>query len=118
MITIKIKPEKGDKRWFRCRVFKTRHEMLAYGMQIGVVQQVGIFDAVTSSYKAFRKVKGKWKRMDMIGDILFYEGGFGAGVVAHEMAHATVQYFKMRRLKYTTIGSGKAWLSEMRNLRG
>jgi hypothetical protein len=108
-----IKPERGRRGYYRVIVFKSRPDMLKWWRVHGDPNMRFFqFEALTFSYEAKRKHKGRWKKLDRIGDIIFYKGGFGSGVVSHEMAHAAIYHARTQKWKFKFNGGGEDWHRE------
>lgn len=100
---------RGDKRYYAVYIFNDRLSMRLFSRQIMNGSNYK-FEAATHSFKAYRIVNGKEKESNMIGAILLYKGGFGVGVVAHELAHAMNYYFAKMKLKFNVGGKvNKDW---------
>lgn len=80
------------KHHFVVRVFDTKAEMWAYferyRKQNHLDYQKPDFGAIVMPYEVRNSITGELA--DDIGEILFYKGLVGAGVVAHEMGHAAL----------------------------
>ncbi len=68
------------------------------------------FEAIAHRYHGFRRYRGKWRRSRNLGHILLYDGGFGAGIVAHECLHAALYSFPRWRIRKTgLLDEALAW---------
>lgn len=108
MITIKAKCE-VTKHHFICRVFNTKKEMYAYYIayitnskydeRYGNFKRLSSqlnFSAICMPYEKLNFKKGKKpKRADDMGEILFYKGRLGTGIIAHEMGHAAMWWARL-----------------------
>jgi len=113
MTKFKIYPEKKNKQYYSVIIFDNRADMIKYSCVL-TKRPSHPFEAVAHSYWAYYKRNKKYKLSKQIGSILFYKNGFGAGILAHEMAHATTYYFNRKKLKFqigNLIRPSKKWVS-------
>ena len=50
------------------------------------------FAAAFRGYDRYKRTGGKWIKMPVVGTAYFSEQDLGAGIVAHEMLHAALQF--------------------------
>lgn len=111
----KIYPVKGEKEFYYVMIFKDRFTMRVTSMNMYGDPTRDVIntraEAVTHSfYNAERRDKdGNWVKSDCIGALMFYEGGFGHGVVSHEIAHATNYAFLRRKIPFNLAKYSKNW---------
>lgn len=100
-LMFRVYPELAkSKRYYLVRIFRTKELMYAFAKQsphYELPNSRGFklrfdFEAICTAFDRLERKGGRWKRHHNIGHILFYTGGFGAGVVAHEITHATVYW--------------------------
>jgi hypothetical protein len=104
VVTFNVWPDRTRKRpWFwKVFVFESRQAMLIFWREQNKIQgRTGEqaredFRAVTCTWqiitwKGKRPPSRGW-RAHCIGHILFYRQSLGAGIVAHEMGHATLRW--------------------------
>lgn len=113
-------------RYYRVFVFKTKAAMYDYERALAAASRrrvngrlVGIgplrpghfnFDAITHRHDGYHRYRGRWRRSRQIGQILFYDGASGSGVVAHEMTHAALYSFDgWRRRSPDRLDEALAW---------
>lgn len=90
MIKFKVKPFRNEKIHFNVKIFDSKEEMYGDRKSAGVnIEGFGDFDAMTTTFVAYRKRNGKLKKMNVIGDIVFNKKDLGVGAVSHEMNHAS-----------------------------
>ena len=93
-ITFHVRPDRSS-RYYLIRIFRTREAMVQFAKQHPVYADRAsgsfFFRAICT---AFTRIRVDKKVHPNIGHMLFYTGGFGAGVVAHEMTHATVYWMQ------------------------
>ena len=112
----KIFPKKYDKFYYDVCIFKDKVSMRKFSTELFPAMGKHRFEAATHSFKAYKTVKGKEQLSDMIGTVLFYKGGFGVGVVAHEIAHAANYYFVNRGDGISMVDkTDKDWLTNDEN---
>ena len=99
----KIFPVKRDKAFYTVYVFDDRASMRLFSNQL-MGGSNHKFEAATHSYKSVNIVKGKKIPSETLGSMVFYKGGFGIGVVSHEMAHAVNYFFERRKIKFNLGG--------------
>lgn len=103
MKKFKIYPMRDNKEYYEVCIFDTRKEMQQFsGNVTGMKQMHRNHEAMTISIDVFRvnKKKKTEKKLDMIGMLMFYRGGFGAGIVSHEIAHAMNYYFNRHEIPF------------------
>ena len=100
----KIFPVKGEKEFYTVYIFNNRFDMRSFSNELHGKISSSRFQAVTHSYDAYNMINGKKVPSKNIGSILFYEGGFGHGIVSHEIAHAINYFFLKRKLPFN-LGS-------------
>lgn len=86
MKRFKIRPFRKGKEYFNCIVFDRKSDMRRDRDAMGI--KIEKYDAMTTTYIAHKKKKGKIVKLDMVGDIVFYRKDLGVGAVSHEMTHA------------------------------
>lgn len=101
-----------SKQYYNVYIFKSRALMREFSA--GLLNRVDVvgMEAATHSYTSYKIVNGKKTVTDNVGCILFYKGGFGPGVVAHEMTHAINYRFLRNKVKFNLGGmnvSFKTW---------
>ncbi len=110
--------------YYRILIFPSKDAMYAYERMLystttrrgfkkrGPVRVRGTFNftAITHRYDGYRRRAGKWRRSLNLGQILFHDGGYGAGIVAHEMSHAALYSFNgWRRRSPNRLDEALAW---------
>lgn len=96
---MRLYPEPDRKEFCRCyyevKIFATRDEMLTHqaiqAIRKGIAGSMN-FDAITMSFTLLKLKAGRWLRSAKVGEILFFQGGFGAGTVSHECTHAALHW--------------------------
>ena len=106
----KLQVVKGKKEYYQVFIFNDRMNMRLFSMELLKRLRVDKMEAATHSFKAHRTVNDKEVESDMIGAILFYKGGFGHGVVAHEIAHAVNYYFMRKKISFNLGKTNDAWV--------
>ncbi|MEK7112507.1 MAG: hypothetical protein AAB875_04215 [Patescibacteria group bacterium] len=106
----KLQVVKGKKEYYQVFIFNDRMNMRLFSMELLKRLKVDKMEAATHSFKAYRTVDDKEVESDMIGAILFYKGGFGHGVVSHEIAHAVNYYFLRKKIGFNLAKANDAWV--------
>lgn len=102
-IKFKIFPVRGKKMFYYVMVFNDRLSMRMMSMNLHGPNTGGLSyraEAITHSFHSKTKKNGKWVKSDCVGVVMFYKGGFGYGVVAHEMAHAVNYMFLNNKINF------------------
>jgi hypothetical protein len=107
-IQFRVYCDAQHRRYYNVFIFATKELMYAHFAKTNAHTQWrdGRFDMKMN----FEAIAQFWRRLkkrtpENIGQILFYAGGFGGGVVSHEMTHATIywaEYVKMDLAKLPT----------------
>lgn len=103
MVKFKVYPDPAGKEYYDVCIFNSRKEMQDFsGSVTGMKQMHRNHEAMTISVDVYRvnKKKGTEKKLDMVGMLMFYKGGFGAGIVSHEIAHAMNYYFNRHKIDF------------------
>jgi hypothetical protein len=107
-ISFRVYPEKDRHYFYIAYVFRDKATMYRHfevsnietEWKKGVNKTNGNFDAVTQSWHGwdYSGKRGRPRLSRNLGQILFYVDGVGAGVVSHEMSHATLHFFERKRV--------------------
>lgn len=91
---------KKTRYFFRCRVFPGKKEMYAYYLEyVAASDNKSIFTAdpdftaIVMPYECLDAETSE--RRKNIGEVLFYRGGLGMGVIAHEMLHCAMWHDRL-----------------------
>lgn len=87
--------------YYTVHIFRHKADMIRYqqdGSGDGIRRE-STFEAICMSWRRYRMRGGRWHELKECGAILFQIGFMGAGVVAHELAHAA----------FRTLGSRSAF---------
>lgn len=101
---------RGKKEYYQVFIFNNKELMGSFSKQIIHKPVVDNVEASTYSFNAHKRVKGRDVRSNMIGAILLYKGGFGHGVVAHEIAHAMNYYYLKHGLDFKMHKHDDKWV--------
>lgn len=117
------------KHYFKARVFDTKKEMYAYYMlYISKREQTPKFkgftgwskklnfEAIVMPYEKYRFIGRKKIQDNSIGEVLFYKGRLGAGIVAHEMGHCAMWHDRLVRKNKRAIYGEQVSAAEERML--
>lgn len=99
--TFPVWPERArSKDFYRVRIFATRELMHEY-LKLAAGGRVDPrCEASARGMKVYQLARGKWTRVNRVGEVCFYAGRCGAGIVAHEMTHAASYWLcNHRRVK-------------------
>jgi len=108
-----VYPVKGSKEYYNILIFKNRKYMESFSKEILNSNVSYKYDAATHSYQSYKLVKGEKIQQPNIGCIIFYEGGFGYGIVSHEIAHAINYLFLRYKIKFDIGGKrDKNWIEK------
>ncbi len=99
MKRFRVKLEKEGKEYYNVRIFDYQVEIFDYLHKKWPHHLDCDTNAATFAYDRYKD----GVKQDILGDVLFYKGGLGAGVVSHEMTHAT-NYWLDRRVKNYALG--------------
>ena len=97
----RLHPVKRAKEYYQVCIFNNRLSMRLFAKQILNDKNHMHSEASTHSFRAYKMVDGQKVISPMIGAMLFYKGGFGHGVVAHEMAHAVNYLFLKQKIDFS-----------------
>jgi len=99
----RIYPNSDRRRFYKVFVFKEKGDMVAFweaqvrtGM-MGRQDEIGGFEAQAT---CFIRKNSHGKVLPTCGQLLFYAGSVGSGIVAHEMSHAAFYYLERFRPKF------------------
>jgi hypothetical protein len=105
LFKFKVRPTVRSKWWYDVLVYDTKKEMLKEARELYIKvfghncrKYVNGAEAITFGYSPSDK-----KKKNKLGDILFYKGYLGAGVVSHEMVHAAVYCHKEIRVNLNKL---------------
>lgn len=99
VIRFKVYLAKDKKDWYKVFIFLNREQMRIFEKEQSKLlkfKPAGKFEALCRRWQVYTKAeRKKWG----MGNILFYNGGYGAGTVAHEMSHAVTYTFLYQKYK-------------------
>lgn len=115
----RLYPE-GRRLYFEVRIYATKRGMQRAIRQsdrwLGITSEWAQAEAVCRSFKHQRFVRGRWRTGPPCGVLFLHRGRLGAGIVAHEIAHAAVQYARRVRLSgrrvWRSVGGDEAQPNE------
>lgn len=102
--SFRIKIDRKCREYYVAMIFDSRDEMRRFAKDTLKDKTSLRQEASTHSFVSYKMVNGKEVTSPIIGALLFYNGGFGPGTVAHEMAHA-VNYLFLRNKEDFNVGS-------------
>lgn len=112
----------GRGRYYTVRIFRSKAAMIQYQRDIyagdGIRREDG-FEAMCMSWRRYRLHAGRWHLVKECGAILFHQGFLGAGVVAHELAHAAFRLAGSRpgrRVDFRSIQREEAYCRRLGKL--
>jgi len=96
MRRFRVRPTRAGTLYFDVRIYDDRRKMLRAlarnDHKLGVRVDWSATDAVCRSFQ-FQRFRGRrWRSLPILGVLFFNRQVLGAGIVAHEMAHAAVQW--------------------------
>lgn len=106
-VSFRVYPEKNRKFYYLAFVFRSNALMYEHfdlsnaemEWSKGANRTNGKFDAITESWVStnYSGKPGRPRRGRCVGQILFYAGSVGSGVVSHEMSHAALHFSEKQR---------------------
>lgn len=94
MKRFKLRPflEKDKPQYFWVIIFDTKKDLLKRLKYEGLEDEE--CEAICRSFDKYSFQDGKEKLTNHIGNIYFHKDFLGAGIVAHELLHAGIRYYK------------------------
>ena len=95
-VNFKIKYTKNNQKYIKTFIFRDKETMYKfYELQLQKTGQKDKVDfiAMFQPFKTISLKNKKEKEKNHMGNLLFYVGATGSGVVAHECGHATLYWF-------------------------
>lgn len=110
----KVYPGSNKGLYFSVYIFRTKDQMYDHFKQSNVDtewkqpgQDECDFTAITQSWMRYDITPDSEILKPDMGRILFYSGGFDAGIVSHEMTHATLYWAIRKRIKAASLYNDK-----------
>jgi hypothetical protein len=113
-VSFRVYPDRAKTCYYVVYIFRTEAEMFNHFQRTNIDPQMDTgkldFLAVCQGWDRFTIEAGKRrKRHPEIGQILFCVGQMGAGIVSHELTHATTYWAGRRtKLRFADLHADKA----------
>lgn len=109
-----LKPRKSYKEYYSVRIYNKKADMHQRLIDTGDIDNFywsknkPTCEAICRSFERVRISKDLEQKLPECGEILFYRGFLGAGIVAHEITHASLGFFRnVMKLDISTINNTK-----------